>query len=274
VPEYHERILQVGGGGGVEHIAQYEDLTKESLRGRAGGAVTLAVGMAHIFDGAAQRFWSGGGEATLATMWKYWYHFAIMFEALFILTTIDAGTRIGRFLLQEVAGKVIHPRLGDTSWWPGALVSTLLVVVGWAWFMNSDSFRTIWTVFGIANQLLAVIALAVVSAWLVNEGRARYLWVTLIPMAVVITTTGSAAVLMLKGLFNGIRTQLDLAPDARNWTTLTNSSIQAALLLAMLVCGIAVVLGSLKRILYGTPPGEGRRREPAGLPGFPVEPVA
>jgi carbon starvation protein len=272
VPGYHDQFAQIGAD--VDHLNVYEARTQEALRGRTGGAVTLAVGMAHIFDGAAQRFWSGGGDAALTTMWKYWYHFAIMFEALFILTTIDAGTRIGRFLLQEVAGKVIHPRLGDTGWWPGSLVSTLLVVVGWAWFMNSDSFRTIWTVFGIANQLLAVIALAVVSAWLVNEGRAKYLWVTLIPMAVVATTTGSAAVLMLKGLVTGIRTQLDLAPGTRNYTTLTNSSLQAALLLALLLCGAAVVLGSLKRILYGTPPGEGLRRESAGLHSLPVEPVA
>jgi len=106
VPEFHDRILQIGGGGGVEHIAQYEDLTQESLRGRAGGAVTLAVGMAHIFDQAVKKV-STSSEEAMRGLWKYWYHFAIMFEALFILTTIDAGTRIGRFLVQEVGGKVL-----------------------------------------------------------------------------------------------------------------------------------------------------------------------
>src|SRR6185436_6900414 len=106
VPKWHDKILEVGGGDGVEHIGQYEQLTQESLRGRTGGAVTLAVGMAHIFDRATARFASEGTEHALGAMWKYWYHFAIMFEALFILTTIDTGTRVGRFLLQEVFGKV------------------------------------------------------------------------------------------------------------------------------------------------------------------------
>src|SRR3712207_7916243 len=88
----------------------------------------------------------------------FWYHFAIMFEALFILTTIDTGTRIGRFLIQEVMGKV-SPKLGRTDWWPGAIVATLLVVGGWSYFINSNNFDTIWRMFGIANQMLAVIAL-------------------------------------------------------------------------------------------------------------------
>ena len=87
----------------IDHLNVYEARTEETLRGRTGGAVTLAVGMAHIFDGAAQRFWTSAGPG-IEALWKYWYHFAIMFEALFILTTIDAGTRIGRFLLQEVMG--------------------------------------------------------------------------------------------------------------------------------------------------------------------------
>src|SRR5437763_6945514 len=91
VPTFHEKILQVGGGGGVEHIGQYEQWTQESLRGRTGGAVTLAVGMAHIFTEAIRKT-SAGGEQFMQSLWKYWYHFAIMFEALFILTTIDAGT--------------------------------------------------------------------------------------------------------------------------------------------------------------------------------------
>jgi hypothetical protein len=94
-------------------------------------------------------------------------------------------------------------------------VSTLLVVAGWAWFMSSDSFATIWGMFGVANQMLAVIALAVVSAWLVREGRARYLWVTVVPMMVIIITTSTAALQMLTGHVRGIRAQLDLGPEAR-----------------------------------------------------------
>src|SRR2546423_5666759 len=110
--------------------------------------------MALIYDQAVGRL-SKGAE----TLWKYWYHFAIMFEALFILTTIDAGTRIGRFLLQEIGGK-IHPKLGRTDWAPGAIVSTLLIVAGWSYFiLDASSFAAVWSMFGIANQMLAVVAL-------------------------------------------------------------------------------------------------------------------
>src|SRR5204862_5023483 len=149
VPAFHDKFVQIGAN--VDHLSVYEALTQESLRGRTGGAVTLAVGMAHIFDQATARF-IGASESAMKTMWKYWYHFAIMFEALFILTTIDTGTRIGRFLLQEVAGKIYEP-LGISGGWPSAIVSTALIVFGWAWFMNSDQFMTIWAMFGIANQM-------------------------------------------------------------------------------------------------------------------------
>ena len=155
VPAYHDRIVNVGGG--IEHLNMWEENTQETLRGRASGAVTLAVGMANIFDQAAGRFFAKG-QAALNAIWKYWYHFAIMFEALFILTTIDAGTRIGRFLLQEAMGKVIHPRLGNVDWWPGAVLSTALIVLGWAYFINANEMKMIWPMFGIANQMLAVIA--------------------------------------------------------------------------------------------------------------------
>jgi len=202
------------------------------------------VGMAHIFDGATSRIWSGS-EAALSTLWKYWYHFAIMFEALFILTTIDTGTRIGRFLLQEVAGKV-HPDLGRTNWWPGAIVSTALVVLGWAYFMNSDSFATIWALFGIANQVLAVIALAVVSTWLANEGRARYLWVTVCPMLFVMFTTGTAAAKMLG-------TQIDVLVSALNSGTWKVAHVlQPSLMLAMIVCTAIVVFAAAIRIWGAT----------------------
>jgi carbon starvation protein len=238
VPQFHDKFVQIGAS--VDHLQVYEDRTQEALRGRTGGAVTLAVGMAHIFDGAASRVFSGG-EETLRTLWKYWYHFAIMFEALFILTTIDTGTRIARFLLQEVAGKV-HPDLGRTAWIPGAIVSTLLVVVAWSWFMTSDSFATIWALFGIANQVLAVVALAVVSAWLANEGRARYLWVTVCPMLFVMVTTGTAAAQML-GIQIGA-----LSDGLAAGTWKFAQALQPALILAMLVCTAVVVFGAAIRI--------------------------
>jgi carbon starvation protein len=247
MPAYHDRILTVAGPQATEDIGVYEERTHESLRGRTGGAVTLAVGMAHIFDGVAQRFASGATQSVQA-MWKYWYHFAIMFEALFILTTIDTGTRIGRFLLQEIAGH-LDPRLGIRGGWPSAVISTIIIVVAWALFMSSDQFMTIWAMFGIANQMLAVIALAVVSAYVANSGKVRYLWITVVPLCFVMTTTTSAAVQMLGGDWTSIATEL-ARPSGRglNWAVVGRSLMKGGATLAMLICGVVVVLSSARRI--------------------------
>jgi carbon starvation protein len=257
VPQFQERIVQVGGGGGIEHINDFERWTQEpSLRGRTGGGVTLAVGMAHIFDEALRKF-SIASEGALQNMWKYWYHFAIMFEALFILTTIDAGTRIGRFLLQEAAGKLIHPKLAQPNWWPGAILSTLVIVLAWAFFINANNFAAIWSMFGVANQMLAAIALSIVSAYLVNEGRGKYLWVTIIPMCVVMVTTSSAAVELLVKYFNTLQTQFHAVK--LDHSLITNSAISAALTLAMLSSAYIVIICSMKRCLIRP------RAERAGL---------
>jgi carbon starvation protein len=162
----------------------------ESLRGRVGGAVTLAVGMARIFTKAMDNI-----GLPIQGVMKYWYHFAIMFEALFILTTIDTGTRIARFLLQEAGGKFYAP-LEKTDWWPGAVLATFVVTAAWGALVYTASIQTIWTMFGIANQLLAVVALALVTTLLINTGRARYAAVTLLPMLFVSATTLSAAYTM------------------------------------------------------------------------------
>ena len=245
VPKYHDRILHVGGG--VEHLGMWEQNTQETLRGRASGAVTLAVGMANIFDQAAGRFFAKS-QATLDAVWKYWYHFAIMFEALFILTTIDAGTRIGRFLLQEAMGKVIHPKLGRTDWWPGAVISTALIVLGWACFINANEMRMIWPMFGISNQMLAVIALAVLSAYLANEGRAKYLPVTVLPMLFVAMTTFTAGAEMLSMQINGLLTQLHNPPGARNTALVVQASVLGGLIVAMLACGTIIMIASAARV--------------------------
>jgi carbon starvation protein len=158
----------------------------ESLRGRTGGAVTLAVGMAVIFTDALHR-----AGLAVESFVQYWYHFAIMFEALFILTTIDTGTRIARFLIQETLGKAI-PKFEQTDWLPGAILSTIVVTTAWGLLIYTGSISTIWPMFGIANQLLAVVALALVTTLLVNSGRGRYAWVTLAPMLFVTTTTMTA----------------------------------------------------------------------------------
>lgn len=255
VPEWRDRILKVGGAGGIEHlnveerskdnIQEYEDRTKESLRGRPGGAVTLAVGMAHIFDQAAKKI-SIAGEEAMKSMWKYWYHFAIMFEALFILTTIDAGTRVGRFLLQEVFGK-LSPKLGRTDWWPGAIISTILIVGGWAWFIDSNNFDTIWKMFGIANQMLAVIALTIVTCCIVNEGRGKYAWVTVTPLGVVLTTTSTAATYMLITLYNTYTTQ-SAKGAAADGGEMFRAGLLAALVVAMLVFTFVILAAGASRI--------------------------
>jgi carbon starvation protein len=196
----------------------------ESLHGRTGGAVTLAVGMARIFSKAIP---------SMEWLIKYWYHFAIMFEALFILTTIDAGTRIGRFLVQEFLGKIWKP-LGDLEWLPGSMLATSLVVAGWAYFIWSGSVETIWPMFGMANQLLAVIALCVVTTALVNSGRARYAPVTLLPMLFVATTTTTAGYYEITGKFY----RMWLVPATRFKGALNIG------LTAMLLTCVAVILAS------------------------------
>ncbi|HWY85395.1 MAG TPA: carbon starvation protein A [Gemmataceae bacterium] len=172
-------------------LGQIEELVGgESLRGRTGGAVTLAVGMARIFTKAMHSM-----NLYFDGVMKYWYHFAIMFEALFILTTIDTGTRIARFLMQETLGKVF-PRFERADWLPGAVLSTGVVTAGWGALIATGSIGTIWPMFGIANQLLAVLGLCLVTTMLINSGRGKYAPVTLLPMLFVTTTTMSAGVIM------------------------------------------------------------------------------
>src|SRR5512132_1057065 len=150
----------------------------KNLRGRTGGAVTLALGIAKIFDGIPG----------LRGLMKYWYHFAIMFEALFILTTIDTGTRVARFLVGEFGGR-FYRKLEEPNWLPGSIVTSVLVVTAWAAFIWSGSISTIWPMFGIANQLLAAVALCVATTIIINSGKAKYSWVTLLPLSFVATTT-------------------------------------------------------------------------------------
>jgi carbon starvation protein len=162
----------------------------EKLAGRTGGAVSLAVGMAQIFKGLP------GMDRLMA----YWYHYAIMFEALFILTTIDAGTRVARYVLQELIGRV-HKPFANSAWLPGSLIATSLVVGGWGYMIYTGSISTIWPLFGTGNQLLATIALAIATSFLINMGKARYAPITAIPMCFVGVTTVTAGVLSIKNIF-------------------------------------------------------------------------
>ncbi len=185
----------------TDNLAEIErQVGGESLRGRTGGAVTLAVGMAQIFRDAMSRV--AGEAVNLEGVIKYWYHFAIMFEALFILTTIDTGTRIARFLLQEVLGKV-YPAFDRTDWLPGAILSTALVTAGWGGLIWTGSIETIWPMFGIANQMLAVIALVIVTTVMFNAGKGRYAPLTILPMIFVTGSTLTAGYQMISGRFAG-----------------------------------------------------------------------
>ncbi len=194
-----DRLYALLGNASVEHsadLAQVEEqVGGEALRGRTGGAVTLAVGMSQILTAPLDRL-----GLPFDTLIKYWYHFAIMFEALFILTTIDAGTRIARFMLQEALGRVYKP-FERTDWLPGAILATFLVTAGWGVLVYTGSIDIIWPMFGIANQLLAVIALSLVTTLLINTGRGRYAAVTIAPMLFVITTTLTAGAEMVSKRF-------------------------------------------------------------------------
>ena len=174
----------------VVNLPALEAAVGEQVAGRTGGAVSLAVGIAQIFTGLPG----------MRGLMDYWYHFVIMFEALFILTTIDTGTRVARFLVQEFLGRFYAP-MGRQEWLPGSVVSTLIVVSAWAYFIWTGSISTIWPMFGIANQLLASVALAVGTTIIINIGKVRYAWVTLVPLAFVSVTTLTAGALSVRDNF-------------------------------------------------------------------------
>jgi carbon starvation protein len=166
----------------VEKVTEYSELVGTDVVGRPGGAVSLAIGMASILSGIPG----------MKGLMPYWYNFALMFEALFILTTVDAGTRVARFLLQELGGKVYKP-LSKTGWLPGNLAASFLVVCAWSYLIYSGNVSSIWPMFGVANQLLAAVAFGVGTMVIVKSGKIKYAWVTFIPMVFMFITTFTAS---------------------------------------------------------------------------------
>jgi carbon starvation protein len=240
---------------------------EQTLFFRTGGAPSLALGMAHIFS-------THGGHAVLS----FWYHFAIMFEALFILTVIDAGTRVGRFMLQDLLGHIYAP-LGRTSWMPGVIATSAAIVLAWGYFLIQGvrdplgGINSLWPLFGIANQLLASIALAVATTILLKMHGARYMWITCVPLGWLLTVTYTAA---LQKIFSPLprvgflaqASQLEAALDAgkiaaarigETHTLIFNARLDAVVCAVFLVLVTTILVDSLRLwvgILRGNRPKE------------------
>ena len=208
-------------------LARLSSEVGENLAGRTGGGVSLAIGMAHIFRGLPY----------MDKLVSYWYHYAVMFEALFILTTVDAGTRSARYILQELLGKAYTP-FANTRWVPGIVLSTAMVVGSWGYLIYTGSIATIWPLFGAGNQLLATIALAVGTVFLVNGGKVKYAWVTAVPMVFVGITTLSAAVLSIATIF---------WPLTHVPATQVQGFLDSALMALFVVGVVLVVTAALRR---------------------------
>jgi len=242
-------VATISSWGFPVTVAQMQELAREvgeaTLFHRTGGAPSLALGMAHIF------VHGGAGRAFLG----FWYHFAIMFEALFILTLIDAGTRVGRFMLQDLLGHVYRP-LGRTSWMPGVILTSAAIVLAWGYFLIQGvrdplgGINSLWPLFGIANQLLAAVALCVATTVLVKMHRAKYMWITCLPLAWLVVVTFTAG---LEKIFSSIPRLGFLAQAAKLQSELAAGGLPAARVaelqalifnnrLDAVVCGLFLVL--------------------------------
>ena len=248
-------VATISGWGFPVTAAQMAALAgsvgEQTLFSRTGGAPSLALGMAHIFAS------SGGGQALIG----FWYHFAIMFEALFILTIIDAGTRVGRFMLQDLLGQMWKP-LGRTSWMPGVIATSAAVVLAWGYFLYQGvrdplgGINSLWPLFGIANQLLAAVALCVATTILLKMHGLRYVLVTAVPLSWLIIVTFTAA---WQKIFSPLP-RIGFLAQARQLTLAPHTPVTEVLIfnarLDAVVCGtllllVAVILIDSIRVWIG-----------------------
>jgi carbon starvation protein len=223
------------------NLPEFSREVGEHLAGRTGGAVSLAIGIAQIFRGLPG----------MKTLTGYWYHYAIMFEALFILTTIDAGTRVARYAMQELMGKVWKP-MGRSNWLPSNLLATAIVVFCWGYLIWGGTISTLWPLFGTANQLLASIALAAMTTWLVNHRKAVYAWCTLVPAVFVLVTTVTAGVLSIRDTFWPIAMRGGAA-GVQGWI---ETSLMVLFIAAALVIVASAAARCLRTLRGETPPHE------------------
>jgi carbon starvation protein len=199
----------------IENLPLLSQMVQENIVGRPGGAVSLAVGMAQIFSGIYG----------MKNLMGYWYHFAIMFEALFILTTIDSGTRVARYITQDILGKILRP-LGNHRSTLSIIITSALVVLAWGYLVYNGEISTIWPMFGVANQLLATTALAIgTTIILKNNSQKVYALVTFIPMLFMLATTVSAGV---QNIFNNYLPQKTFQGNL-------NAALSAIMLVLVLV---------------------------------------
>jgi len=218
-------------GLSIVNLPELQRQIGENVIGRTGGAVSLAVGMAQIFSGLP------GMKGLMA----YWYHFAIMFEAVFILPTIDSGTRIARFLLQEFGGRAL-PSYARASSLTASFSATLLIVLGWSYFIWTGSISTIWPMFGVANQLLGVVALAVATTLVINIGRARYWWVTGVPCGLITITTLVAGWMNITDNFWPLTSAPDPTVHVQGYVNTTCTAI-------MMVCAVVILAETARKSL-------------------------
>jgi carbon starvation protein len=259
IPAVEAQIAKINSYGPEYAVTRVEmeklasDLGEPHIIGRTGGAPTFAVGMAHMFAKVIP------GKTALSL----WYHFAIMFEALFILTTLDAGTRVGRFILQDLLGQIV-PKLRDTGSWVGNVTATFLLVAAWGYFLYQGAIepdgiaKSLWPIFGIANQLLAVIAFCLGTTILIKMGKARYAWCTAVPMVFLTVVTFSAGIMKIWSpkaagfvpaiakLEAAIAGGLSGEALKKAETSLTNAKVDVAITGLFLVFVAIIVLGSVR----------------------------